>query len=323
MKKILLLIILITSFLAGFSQTGNDTTKYTYYKNTYGEKFNRVWALNVLDIPNDTTYSKYGVAKKGTIVYVGNGIKWTPVNPAGGNFGTVYDSVATADRYFGLHGWNFYIHNVYAPGAPSHIKFENLETLGGGSGGEQDWVDIDQGVDIHAGSTVFANNTGINLNYLNINFTSTSGGFIWNGLIKTNDSTYKPLAVNNSTGAMVQLDHWPGGGGGGGGSATIQTITSGTSGTVTGSNYWVFFNPSSTLASYASTLPASPTIGQSVVYYFGGTITSGTVITSFTVLPNTSQAIIDNTPISGTSVTTDNTIQYDYIATNIWKRKKL
>lgn len=156
-----------------------------------------------------------------------------------------------------------------------------------------------------------------------ITIAPVGGNYTVYNLPTTNDSAYKPIVQIGSSGEWAHLDHWPGSGGGGGGTATIQTITSGSSGTVTGSNYWVLFDPSSTLASYTLTLPASPTIGQSVIIYFGKTITSGNVITSFTVSPNTSQSILDNTPISGLSITTDNTLQYDYIATNTWKRKKL
>lgn len=111
--------------VAGFSQTGNDTTKYTYYKFTYGEKFNRGWFLNVLDIPTDTVYSKYGVARKGTTIYVGNGTRWTAQGGLGidgtlaiGNTSnnkslTMLDSVAQAliqvdppDEFISIGGYN-------------------------------------------------------------------------------------------------------------------------------------------------------------------------------------------------------------------------
>lgn len=77
MKKILLFLILIVSFISGFAQPGNDTTKYVYFQFQYGQKFNRVWGVDVLDLPTDTVFSKYGLARKGTTIYVGNGIKWT------------------------------------------------------------------------------------------------------------------------------------------------------------------------------------------------------------------------------------------------------
>jgi hypothetical protein len=83
MKKILLFILSLIVFSSVFSQTGNDTTKYTYYKNTYGNRLQRYWADSVLNIPSDTTHSKWGLARKGTVLYVGNGTLWTAVGTSG------------------------------------------------------------------------------------------------------------------------------------------------------------------------------------------------------------------------------------------------
>lgn len=89
MKKLLSIFLCLLS-VAAFSQTGNDTLKYSRYK-TYGIQYPRIWGTSVLDIPTDTTLSKYGLARKGTLLYVGNGVQWTL---AGGSAGTTY----TADE---------------------------------------------------------------------------------------------------------------------------------------------------------------------------------------------------------------------------------
>ncbi len=44
-------------------------------------------------------------------------------------------------------------------------------------------------------------------------------------------------------------------------------------------------NPASILASLTVTLPASPTDGQDVIVTFGGTVTSGGVVTSLSFSP--------------------------------------
>lgn len=80
--------------------------------------------------------------------------------------------------------------------------------------------------------------------------------------------------------------------GGGGSSFTRQVITSGTSATITGGNYIVNIDPSATIAAYNLTMPASPTDMQEVRIQGGGTITAGTVVTSFTVTANSGQTLL-------------------------------
>lgn len=91
-----------------------------------------------------------------------------------------------------------------------------------------------------------------------------------------------------------------------------QIITAGPTATVTGSNYVVYVDPASLLAALTLTEPASPVDGQIVIVHFGGTIRSGTVVTSFTMSPNAGQTIIDNTAGFPNSPTTDNVYEYRY-----------
>lgn len=116
---------------------------------------------------------------------------------------------------------------------------------------------------------------------------------------------------------------WAAASGGGSGGLTTQRVTSGSSGTVTGSNYQYVIDPSSTLSAYAATLPASPTDGQVVVFLFGGTLPSGVIVTSMSVIANSGQAIIDNTPVTAVSVTAGNSAEYRWVAANSsWYRFK-
>lgn len=77
MKKLFLFILSVVVFSSVFSQTGNDTTLYTFYKNLYGNRSDRLWANKVLDAPRDTVFSKYGLARIGGVLYVGNGTLWS------------------------------------------------------------------------------------------------------------------------------------------------------------------------------------------------------------------------------------------------------
>lgn len=91
-----------------------------------------------------------------------------------------------------------------------------------------------------------------------------------------------------------------------------QIITAGPTATVTGSNYVVYVDPASLLAALTVTTPASPVDGQIVIVHFGGTIRSGTVVTSFTMSPNGGQSFIDNTLPTAVSVTTNQVFEWRY-----------
>ena len=103
---------------------------------------------------------------------------------------------------------------------------------------------------------------------------------------------------------------WVAVGGGGGISVIKQTHTSGITVTVSNTTTWLIVNPATILASLAVTLPASPTDGQDVLISFGGTITSGGVVTAISISP---------TPIDATTpdfVAAGEHIAYRWNATN-------
>jgi hypothetical protein len=55
---------------------------------------------------------------------------------------------------------------------------------------------------------------------------------------------------------------------------------------------------------------------------FGGTLTSGSVV-PLTVVANSGQIIIDNTPPAGATMTPDNFIEYEYYTSKTaWMRHK-
>lgn len=83
MKRLIIGLIALLCFAQSFSQ-GNDTTKYIYYRYTYGNRLARYQADTVMQIPKDTIWSKDGIAIKGGVFYIGNGVKWTQVTGAAG-----------------------------------------------------------------------------------------------------------------------------------------------------------------------------------------------------------------------------------------------
>ena len=90
------------------------------------------------------------------------------------------------------------------------------------------------------------------------------------------------------------------------------TTTSGTSIIISNQtkDIWLIVDPSTTLATFSATLSAAPIDGQLVTMSFGGTINSGTVVTTISILPNTGQTILQaSTP---TAVNAGESISYRY-----------
>lgn len=86
------------------------------------------------------------------------------------------------------------------------------------------------------------------------------------------------------------------GGGGGGttngvGRDTITTITSGTSSTVPNGTNIILMNPGTITSAYSLTFPATPHSSNTLTVLFGGTVTTGTVITTLTSVANSGQTL--------------------------------
>jgi hypothetical protein len=81
----------------------------------------------------------------------------------------------------------------------------------------------------------------------------------------------------------------------------IATYTSGSTYTVPANTKWVTINPASTQASLTITMPPTATAsdGQEVYFSFGGTLTSGTVITALTISANSGQSLVQVAPTTG------------------------
>lgn len=107
-----------------------------------------------------------------------------------------------------------------------------------------------------------------------------------------------------------------------GGTTTLarQRIITGTSATGTSGNILVTFNFSSTVSAFAFTMPASPTDQQVVSFEGGGTLTTGTEITTLTLILNSGQNnFIQTTPLATFNVGEHAVFRWDAVESN-WFR---
>lgn len=103
--------------------------------------------------------------------------------------------------------------------------------------------------------------------------------------------------------------------------ATQQIITTGSATTLANAKgpIQVLVNPAATLSAHAITFPATPVDGQTVSIVFGGTMTSGVVVTSTTVVANTGQGVIE--PAAPGSKSAGTALAYRYnLANTKWYR---
>lgn len=137
-----------------------------------------------------------------------------------------------------------------------------------------------------------------------LKFDSIGGGMIFNKVPVANatssllgrrpDSSLAQIGVGSGltlspTGVLSAT-----GGGGGVALDAAQTITSGTTATVTSANNVVQFNPASAITTFSLTAPATPHNGDYLSILFGGTVTSGIVVRTLTFLANSGQTVNDN-----------------------------
>lgn len=100
----------------------------------------------------------------------------------------------------------------------------------------------------------------------------------------------------------------------------IHTITSGTSATVSNGAGSVFMDLASLAATFTLTMPSTPSDQDIVAIIPGGTITSGTVVTLFTLSANSGQTIV-GVALSAIALAVGTVPTYQWRkATNQWYR---
>lgn len=97
---------------------------------------------------------------------------------------------------------------------------------------------------------------------------------------------------------------------GGSTALAVQEVTSGTSVTVNANTDVLVVNPAATLSTLTITMPSAMKTGQTLHIVFGGSVTSGTVVTSLSISPNTGQSMIQNSTPS--VVEAGETVSYKY-----------
>jgi hypothetical protein len=97
-----------------------------------------------------------------------------------------------------------------------------------------------------------------------------------------------------------------------------QTYTSGSSVIIASQVRALYVNPSSAIASLTITMLASPVDGEEILISFGGTITSGTVVTSLTISGNSGQSILGGSFITSASAGDGYTLKWE-ASTNLWR----
>jgi hypothetical protein len=102
MLKVRLLLVLLLATLAASAQY--DPTKLTRYRYRAGIWENAIKADSVLAPPQDTTYSKTGLALKNGVFYVGNGTYWSEVTGGGSSITTADYGYLNVKRDFGAAG---------------------------------------------------------------------------------------------------------------------------------------------------------------------------------------------------------------------------
>lgn len=108
---------------------------------------------------------------------------------------------------------------------------------------------------------------------------------------------------------------------GGGAPEGSQAITTGTTTTLNNDAILVRINPATTLASHTITMAAAPIDRQTVYIFCGGTIASGAVVTTFSLVANSGQALVQVS--APTSLTFGDCLVYMYSGSDSkWLRLK-
>lgn len=97
-----------------------------------------------------------------------------------------------------------------------------------------------------------------------------------------------------------------------------QVHTAGATVTIANSTTILYVDPASTLASLTVTLPATPVNGQEVKISFGGTLTTGTVVTTLSIIGNTGHTVLNGSNLTFADVGEGYIFKFQS-STNLWR----
>ena len=98
-----------------------------------------------------------------------------------------------------------------------------------------------------------------------------------------------------------------------------QIYLNGSSVTVNNDITLLCINPAATIANLTITLTENPIDGQEIKLSFGGSITTGIVITNLTIQGNTGQTILNPATISTSPIVGEGYIFKYQALTNLWR----
>jgi hypothetical protein len=127
MEKLITVILL---FISSFTFAQNDTSKY-YRSNDYGWSQKRFQAREAMVIPTDTTNNKLGIARKGSSLFIGNGVKWSAITGgSGGGLDSV--TVSSDSLFYWAGGSSYFITNLATAAAGGDTTIFNtvIDTTG-------------------------------------------------------------------------------------------------------------------------------------------------------------------------------------------------
>lgn len=240
MKKLIFALVLFAVSFSAFSQTGNDTTKYIWYKYTYGNRIARLWGDSVLMGPRDTVYSKWGFALIGSTFYHGDGTRWYAGVNAGGAATNIYTSDGTlsagtrtltfnnnllqfysasgASAEFDINLNNGSTGTYFARGPGTATQYTATATTQNGFNERGTYAEI-FGINTSSGHSNKIRTYGDSTS-----FNSDNGFYRFQNTPASADtSAIKPAGLD-ATGKLARLNYWPGSGG------TVHFIMKGNSG---------------------------------------------------------------------------------------------
>jgi hypothetical protein len=274
--------------------TGTGTTEDPYVINSSGGGGTTKYVLQGYGTTIDSSGDNYTINVDTTLLkdtsYVGRGIK-NDASLHPGHPTLIVDSNYIRDTSLNLAG-----------GTINQVLKKNSSTNGDWSWADEsggttiDTTSLSNRIDENA-TNIATNTTAIGTKLSNITGLITAGT---NVTVTGSGTSGSPYVINSS-------------GGGSSGTSFVKQEFAGIDSSViiTDTTTWFILNPATIAPSDTLILPASPSDGQTIKISFGGTVTSGTVVTLLVLTPNTGQEVLGDLKFSNLLVTDKISLTYN------------